>query len=333
MLANGLIKIARSRLGDKLEHRWTNERLTTIVDQGQKDFCRDTGIYRKEVILPLNKRALRYALPEDCMTVNRIEYKGVEIPLFSRNDLDENRLTRKDFVGIKDNLNMNFIEFYAEIPDLGAAVDIKEGESVSDETFVVFPTFGVATEVTSDVPADDVSIEPPYGVTTGAFTSLEELPTSDRYGEISDSTYNEEVGVGGDEFGVLLNVHLSSGSGAEQEGLGFITRSELYEVSGKFGITGSIVTEEQYVRIFYTAIPPEVRLERSALVIHDMWEAAMLRYLVGTALQDDNDANNIQRGELEIAKYKEEVLKAKDLTSKDFSRAQPDKLVTRMRRI
>ena len=69
------------------------------------------------------------------------------------------------------------------------------------------------------------------------------------------------------------------------------------------------------------------------LVLSDIWEAAMVRYIVGTALQDDNDANNIQRGELELTKYVAEVKKAEDLTSKDFSRGQPDKMTTRFRRV
>jgi len=329
MVADNLIKIARSRLGDKLEHRWTNDRLVTIIDQGQKDFCKRSGVYRKEVILPLAANVLRYSLPEDCMEVNRIEYMGAPIPLFSRNDLDENRITSQAFVGIKDNLNMNFIQFYPKVPELGATVDIRMGESILTEDFVVTPQLGVVTDADQGI-----VIDPVFGVLTGATTEIDDLPLSDKFGELADSSWFNEVEIGGDEFGVTTDVDIYEPSpGEEQAGLGFVTRSDLYEISGKYGITGSIVTEEQYVRIFYTAIPPEVRLVRSSLVIHDMWEAAMTRYVVGTALQDDNDANNIQRGELEIAKYDKEVLEAEALTSKDFSRGQHDKLLTRMRRI
>jgi len=330
MVADNLIKIARSRLGDKLEHRWTNDRLVTIIDQGQKDFCKRSGVYRKEVILPLAANVLRYSLPEDCMEVNRIEYMGTPIPLFSRNDLDEKRVTSNVFVGIKDNLNMSFIQFHAKIPELGATIDIRAGESAVSDDFVITPPLGVVT----DSDDEDVIITPVYGVLTGASTEIGDLPISDKFGELADSSWFNEVEIGGDEFGVTVDISVYEPSpGEEQSGLGFVTRSDLYEISGKYGIVGSIVTEEQYVRIFYTAIPPEVRLSRSSLVIHDMWEAAMTRYVVGTALQDDNDANNIQRGELEIAKYDKEVLEAEALTSKDFSRGQHDKLVTRMRRI
>jgi hypothetical protein len=71
----------------------------------------------------------------------------------------------------------------------------------------------------------------------------------------------------------------------------------------------------------------------SAFTIPDAWEDAMLKYMVGTALQDDNDANNIARGEGELAKFTSEVLKAREMASKDFSGGVKEKLTTRFRRI
>jgi hypothetical protein len=69
------------------------------------------------------------------------------------------------------------------------------------------------------------------------------------------------------------------------------------------------------------------------LAIPDMWEDLIIRYIVGTALQDDNDANNIQRGDLELQKYQMHINKLRAESSKDFSGGAKDKLVVNYRRI
>ena len=325
MIAQNLISIARSRLGDEDKHRWTDSRLMTILDQGQKDFCKLSGVYRKITVIPLAIDGIKYPLPVDAMTINRIEYKGKIIPLFSRNDIDALRLSTKEFVGIKDNLNMNFLEVYPTSPTPeGALVDTKEGFMSSDE-FILSDPFGVVTELDSPYVLLDE-----FGVVTFSDYNQELLEPSTGYGEVCDTSENKPYLMLGNIYGVVTEVESTDSPDAQK---GFITSSEVYEVIGKFGLVTSIVQEDGYMRIFYTAIPAMVTNLAQELVLPDIWEAAMVRYIVGTALQDDNDANNIQRGELELSKYVAEVKKAEDLTSKDFSRGQPDKMTTRFRRV
>jgi len=324
MIVSTLIAIARSRLGDEDEHRWTNDRLRTILDQGQKDFCKESGIFRKITVVPLGNNITKYSLPNDTMTINRIEYKGDPIPLFSRNDIDSARISRQEFVGIKDNLNMSSIELYPFIPEITTIEDVRDGLVTSD-SFDFNSLFGVVTDI-----GDPYELDSDFGVIVGSNYDILELEPSTQLGEVCDTSDIIPVYDDIDVYGVAVAIEPNNSTHVQK---GFITSSEKYEVIGKYGITTSIVSEDGYIRIFYTAIPEFLYSDRQELNLHDMWETAMVRYMVGTALQDDNDANNIQRGELELSKYATEVAKAKDLTSKDFSRGQKDKLITRFRRV
>ncbi len=325
MTASSLIDISRSRLGDEDKHRWTDNRLLTIIDQGQKDFCKLSGVYRKITVIPLSLDDTRYALPNDTMTINRIEYMDEIIPIFSRNDIDKSRVTGKDFVGIKDNLDMNILEIYPHSPTPSKfIIDIRTG-LITDDNFILDTPYGVVTAITAPYALDSV-----YGVVADTSYDLELLEHGNGFGEVCDTSDTKPYVIGNTVYGVVTGMETLVSSSAHK---GFITSSDIYEVIGKYGLTTSIVHIEGYIRVFYTAIPLKVSVLTQELVLHDMWEAAMVRYIVGTALQDDNDSNNMQRGELELSKYLVEVKKAEDLTSKDFSRGQPDKMTTRYRSI
>jgi hypothetical protein len=63
-----------------------------------------------------------------------------------------------------------------------------------------------------------------------------------------------------------------------------------------------------------------------------MWLQAFLHYVSGMALQDDNDANNIQRGELEGQKYLRILEQLHKVSAKDFTSNMRTKLTTSYRR-
>ena len=322
MIASTLIDMARSRLGDSVKHRWTEKRMLTILDQGQKDFCKLSGIYRKSTVIPLSVDTNIYTLPTDAISINRVEYEGELIPLFSRNDIDAERVITTGFVGIKDNLSMTQLELYPTSPDLDLASDIRVGVQSAD-TFELDTLFGVVTYIEQPFEVVDA-----YGEVADAEYDMSLLEINSGFGEVCDTS---DIAIVNDEippYGVAVAIDYADSDIQH----GFVTSSDLYEVIGKYGITSSIVDENGYIRIYYIAIPRTVSTTVQALDIHDMWESAMLRYLVGTALQDDNDSSNVQRGELELQKYTQEVLKAREITTKDFSRGQPDKLKTRYRR-
>ena len=89
------------------------------------------------------------------------------------------------------------------------------------------------------------------------------------------------------------------------------------------------------IKVYYTAVPPMYGiydLERD-LVVPDIWFGAFLHFVCGMALQDDNDANNIQRGELEASKYSRMLAHVMKTTSKDFTSSIKSKMTTKVRRI
>lgn len=96
-------------------------------------------------------------------------------------------------------------------------------------------------------------------------------------------------------------------------------------------------------KVFYSATPAllemvddglgNLSLPTEPLLIPDIWFQAMLHFVTGMCLQDDNDANNIQRGELEASKYIRVLQHIQKVSSKDFTSNIRTKLTTPIRRV
>lgn len=326
MLASVLINKARERLGDKSKQRWTDSRMLDIVNQGQASICKLTGIYRKEAYIALANFEGRYKLPTDCMTIRRIEYNGEVVPLFTRDDIDSNKYFKSDFVCLKDNIGMGMIEIYPALEDLETDIVTIKGYS-SDFIFYLSSNYGVTIDVQSPFYVADV-----YGVVESISSDGNAEYTTTKHGELASSPVHPDIDASfNSAYGVVVDMEVDVST--DKALFGFITDSEVYTVVGKYGVTTSIVGESNLLKIFYEAVPMDVSTLTSTLSIPDMWEEAMLQYIVGTALQDDNDANNIQRGELELSKFTSNLMKARELSSKDFSGGTRDKLHTTYRRI
>lgn len=328
MIAAALINIARARLGDTKRQRWTDDRLLQILNEGQADICKTTGIYRKETVLPLAVGQTRYILPSDCMTIKRLEYKDNIVSIFSRNDLDVGKTADGEFVGIKDNLPMGNLDIYPALEELEADnVLVVEGSNFENE-YIIDNVYGVVTDITTPL-----EVDPVYGVVSSLDNTPLDTDTPTIYGEVvrtpSDTPVDYEVTPS--NYGVTTGIETVISDNTTL--FGFITDSDTYEISGKFGITTDIVPAVNTLRVYYDAVPANLTDSGASLVIPDIWESSMVRYIVGTALQDDNDSNNIQRGEMELQKYGSEVLKARELSTKDFSSGSKNKYETRYRRI
>ena len=328
MTAKSIVDIARARLGDVKNNRWTDQRMLQIVNQGQASVCKLTGIYRKEAFIPIANNITRYRLPTDCMTVRRLEYKGAAISLYNRDDLDAGKSTQTEFVGIKDNLPMGVIDIYpAQTTIEEGSIIIIQGDT-ADDTFDFTSVFGVVTKM-----SNPYSIEPLFGVITGTELSIdgEELPLT--FGELASSPLHKEVEIDFDQGIYGVTTGASYDNSTDPKLFGFITGSDYYDVKGQYGLVATVTDSSTTLRVFYEAVPTNLISLSASLVIQDMWEEAMVRYVVGTALQDDNDANNIQRGELELQKFTTDVLKARELATKDFSGGAKEKYHTRFRRV
>jgi len=329
MIAKTLIEMARGRLGDSKQHRWTDQRLLQIINQGQANICKLTGIYRKEAYISLANGVTRYLLPSDCMTVRRLEYQGESIPLYSRDDIDNGKQPTNTIAAIKDNLSMGLIDIYPSITDLESDSITIEGY-LSDDTFVLDSVYGVVTEI-----GEPYQVDPVYGIIT-------DIDTANMYDSSAPQTIWGELVVAPESPDGVVNftdnvngvtVDFDYEFSTNEELFGFVTKSDVYKVVGQYGLITSVAPISNTLKVYYEAVPTDLYDDSTMLVIPNMWEEAMLRYLVGTALQDDNDANNIQRGELELQKYTSEVLKARELASKDFSGGTKEKYHTRFRRI
>ena len=102
-------------------------------------------------------------------------------------------------------------------------------------------------------------------------------------------------------------------------------------------VDGEVVTPElgieEYLHIYYRAIPVMPTELVDELVVPDYYFSAFLHYVVGSALQYDNDANNINRGELELQKYNRVLIQIYKSVSKDFTSNMKGKLDTNYRRV
>ncbi len=325
MTALDIMSQARERLGDLKKQRWTNNRLLSIVSQGQVDICVESGYLRKQVILPLINDIDIYTLPSDCVSVKRVEYNGVLLPLHDRSDEDVPRAITSDYTAYKSNLNTGKLEIQPAPEDLVVTSIFVMGDT-SDDSFQVTPLYGVVTRTDSVA----YMVDPVFGTVTNITSDVIGNEPSVGYGEISgqgSDSISQEFPNG--EYGVVIGASYNT-TGTKY---GFITQVNNHKVSGLYGVTTSVTKDTDTFMVYYTAAPAKLRYESAILVIPEVWEDLLLRYVVGTALQDDNDANNIQRGELELAKYEKKLNTIQSMSAKDFSSAASDKFTTSYRRI
>ena len=87
------------------------------------------------------------------------------------------------------------------------------------------------------------------------------------------------------------------------------------------------------LKVYYSAVPVIVTQLDEELILPDIWLAAFIHYVCGGALQDDNDANNIQRGEMELQKYNRMLAEIFKASAKDFTTNYKSKLTTDYRRL
>ncbi len=113
------------------------------------------------------------------------------------------------------------------------------------------------------------------------------------------------------------------------------TLANVYGVVSSVDPVEPVTSEATDLLVYYTAVPPALIAGDmyNPLIVPDIWFGAFLHFVCGMALQDDNDANNIQRGELEAGKYVRLLAHVMKITAKDFTSNMKTKLTTRVRSI
>jgi len=306
LLVKAIIEAARDRLGHSDSTGWSDDRLLRLVNAAQKDICKRTSIYRRKAYIALGNNKTLYSLPDDCYDIMRIEYVDSQLPIFSREDID-NAYSEPGIYAIKSNINRGLLEIHPPFTDLnffenyysGTQLDIIEGiESVE----------GVASSQCMD------NVE---GVIVGITETYSDESIT-LYGGICGSNVFTNTGEANSNNGVISDI-IPYG---KDDSYGFLSRLNDNVVEGTYGICIGFVYNPNYVTVFYNATPPKIYWLNGSTVLEDLWFDAFIHYIVGIARQDDNDEGNYKIGELELRKYEVEVQKARKITAKSFNSQQ-----------
>ena len=254
MTVNDIVSVVRRRLGDMNGERWSDDQLILYTSMCQTDICIFTNYDKKIRLLAVYEGIEAYKLPPEIIRLERVEFAGYQVPMYSRYDIDSGKV-RYPLV-VKDDLPRNILEFR-----------------------YTATTPGIDTKWVS-------GLENIYGVTSQVDWST----LLDKYGVVSDI----DLDIMPDEL--------------PPNRLGYLT-------------------------LFYSAIPEEVTTLDEELILPNIWKMAFIHYVCGMALGDDNDANNIERGEIELKKYQRMLQEIFIHQAKDATTNYKDKLQTRYRTI
>lgn len=80
---------ARDMLADPFPgQRYDDLLLMRILDEGQKDFCRESQLLEGRVDVPLEVGSAYFELPSDCWLITRVNYRDRSLPFRTHNQLD-----------------------------------------------------------------------------------------------------------------------------------------------------------------------------------------------------------------------------------------------------
>jgi len=340
MLINDLVIKARRILGDTDKQRWSDERMLDIVNGGLKDINKFAGAYRSEHFTEINNFRRRYPLPLDLLKVTSVVYEGNEVPIRNKKDLDAS------LFATKDQINIGVLEL-RNIPDIESR----------EPRFKQGPTGDLLPQPINDLWADDVwndagywrddqlwgyhffdtetglgvvsnPLLDPLGVTSGtAITEglYDNLPNT-AYGLLSDVYLTGAPTVTivpstGEVYGVLTSLDTSMTTTSEGKGSIGTLLNAPYRIAGRYGTVVSVLKGTEYIQTRYKALPQEQTSLEVAFPLSPTWVEPMINWIVGTALQDDNDAGNNARAQVFLGRYTRELDKEIASSAEDYSSA------------
>jgi len=338
MLITDIVISARRILGDTKSQRWSNERMLDIVNGGLRDINRHTGAYRAEHFFELQPYKYRYALPVDLLQVTSVIHDSNEVCLVNKRD------TTGELSATKDQLNIGILElknipevlsrdkrffggpsgFLVPQPDFDLWQDglWNNTSAWRDDQLWGVPYISLDAEF-------GVTVNPllnPLGVTTGVslpasvFDNLK--PKTE--GLLSDVRIIDDeatiaVSSSGDSFGVLTAfdaaITFDSSNGGS---IGTINNAP-YRIAGRYGTVVSVLKPSEYVQVMYKSLPQVLTSLETAFPLSPSWIEPMVNWVVGTALQDDNDAGNNQRALVFLGRYERDMAVELKQSNTDYS--------------
>ena len=330
MTVGQIVKKARTRLGDSDKTGWTDDILIDFVDQGQKDLCKMSRIYKRTLYLGLLANTTLYPLPDDCFQVDRVEYNGETLAVLAREDQDT-RFAPKGLHVIKSDLNMGIIEISEPIEVSNYAqfvegVKLPEPESVE---VTIEPAEGVG----SSTDTEGFVFVTPIGFTTSFKAVTDPTLTPVEHGDISGTNISHLALTESDALGVIVGLDLAVEDVNNKKSYGFLTAIDDKYAAGSYGICTDALAPSVYLKAYYSAISATVNSLYDALVVKDIWEKALIHYVVGMARQDDNDEGNYALGAAELEKFTLEVKKAIKLSARSYTSTVSEIKETQYRRV
>lgn len=285
---------ARDTLADPNKERWSDDRLLRILDEGQKDLCRQTKVLKGQYEFILEVGVHTYELPTNIWLITRASYANEEIQLYTYDNMDERmrkqRLSRQyndsrergqgyssaiDYVGqsrweldesdrinalIYDNRNLGEIRVYP-IPNENIAESNYTFENAGDVEFAGDEYFGVVTDITGN---PDYTFDSPFGVVTQLF---------------DPSIKSEQI----DDFGVVTDIVDSTGA----------------------------------CNIWYIRLPDDITDVLDDLELPYMFDTALKHYVVSQAFRDDLDVQYRDMAAESFTLYKRELEIAQETNNSD----------------
>ncbi len=338
MQLNDLVRQARRILGDPKAYNWTDERMLDIVNAGLRDINKMIGSYRSEYIFELQPYRYRYQLPTDLLSVTSIWHADKEVNI--RNQVDKGNT----LFAMKDQLNIGVLEL-RNIPIIEAR-DKRlfrgpVGFTVPQPAFDLWSdgTWNNTSSWRNDqqwglpyISNDDlfgVVVNPilnPLGVTTGAIipSSVYDNLKPNPFGLLSDVHIDGTgavISASGDTFGVLTALGSVAEETLERGGTIGTINNIPYRVAGRYGTVTSVLSSSEYMNVRYKALPKNLTSLNMAFPMSPTFIEPMINWIVGTALQDDNDANNNQRAQIFIQRYVRDMEHELRASNMDYSSA------------
>lgn len=342
-LENIILKV-RDTLADHAGERWPTDRLIRLVDEAQKEICRNAKLLRTKVTIPVYDNQASYKLPNDLLLLDRVLYNNAVLPMKSHLQLDQNNCEGKETwetetgdarAVVYDKQNRGEIKLYP-IPALKPKpIDYKFVPAVwqEDINYEMSSDFGVIVEGSLGDTIDSdygvaVDIDSFYNIYKPeddcGCNSLVDIPDniSSDYGLVGYiATIEKDMFATDSTYGVATSVDGYEMTGDFGVVTGFVDEEFTNEVfDSDYGVlTGWKVTDDN-LTVYYLKKPNSIVDLTSELEIDDVFDNAIKYYVTGKALRDDMDTQNRVVGNEELSFFESELRHAIKDDQYDFGR-------------
>jgi len=163
--------------------------------------------------------------------------------------------------------------------------------------------------------SDDLAL-PRYNYTRGPRTTFGLLGTV----MPRDNAELVKLRTSGNPFGILTAITMNP-SYMDSHVAGELTgvNDRPIRIVGQYGIVTSVLKKSEYVKVRYKAVPHKLVSLDMAFPMSPSLEDTMVNWIVGTALVDDNDANNAARSERFLARYTRDLTLEQGNSATDYA--------------